>query len=409
MSMRNSLPLLVRGLSCAALAIHFLPPTAAAVGAQPEFRAAWVATVANIDWPSRPGLSTAQQQQELIAICDFAAGLNLNALVLQVRPASDALYASPLEPWSEYLTGHQGRPPKPFYDPLEFAVEAAHHRGLQLHAWVNPFRARHPTAKSELPADHPIRRLDHAVRTYGAYRWFDPGEPEAVEHTLAVVLDIVRRYDIDGIHMDDYFYPYPVKDEQGEEVDFPDAQSYAHAVKNGETLDRNDWRRQNIDRFVERLYQEVKQAKPSVQVGISPFGIWRPGHPPGITGFDQYDKLYADARKWLREGWVDYFTPQLYWQVESKGQSFPQLLAWWQEQNVHDRHLWPGLFTSRVGSKDNGNWAADEIIHQIELTRAQPGATGHVHFSMKALQQNRGGLADRLRETLYAEPAPVPE
>jgi uncharacterized lipoprotein YddW (UPF0748 family) len=381
---------------------------AAAEGADAEFRGAWLATVANIDWPSRPGLPSLQQQSELRALFDTARDLGLNAIVFQVRPAADALYASSLEPWSEYLTGAMGRPPTPFYDPLEFAVAEAHARGLQLHAWFNPYRVRHATAEGEAAANHASRAMPEAVRTYGKYLWFDPGEPAAVERTLAVMLDVVRRYDVDGVHIDDYFYPYPIKDAEGRRVEFPDDASYARAVAAGETLGRDDWRRQNVDRFVERMYRSVKEAKPRVLVGISPFGIWRPGHPEGVQGFDQHAELYADARRWLREGWVDYFSPQLYWKIDSPGQSFPRLLAWWDEQNVRGRRVWPGLYTSQVGNRELNDWPAEEIVRQIGVVRGRPGDVGHIHFSLKALHQNYGGIADALRDGPYARRAALP-
>ena len=373
--------------------------------ALPEFRAAWVATVANIDWPSRKDLSVSQQQAELVALLDRAADLNLNAIVFQVRPAADAMYASKLEPWSPFLTGEMGQAPDPHYDPLEFAVAEAHARGLQLHAWFNPYRVRHPSAPGEPSDNHISRTRPELVRSYGKYLWLDPGEPAAAEHSLAVIADVVRRYQVDGVHIDDYFYPYPIKDDQGRHVSFPDDDSYARAKT---SLSRDDWRRQNVDRFIERMYRDVKAIRPRVLVGVSPFGIWRPGHPEGIAGFDQYASLYADARKWLREGWVDYFAPQLYWKIDSAGQSFPKLLAWWAEQNVHDRHIWPGLYTSRVASPGNGNWPAEEIVNQIETARRIDGANGHIHFSMKALMDNRGGLAKRLQRETYENPAPVP-
>ncbi len=378
-----------------------------------EFRAAWIATVANIDWPSRPGRTTARQKRELIALFDAAVDLNLNAIILQVRPSADALYASPLEPWSEYLTGRMGLAPEPEYDPLKFAIREAHRRGLQLHAWFNPYRVRHADAKTPASADHASLAHPEIVRQYGKYLWFDPGEPAAAERFLAVVRDIVTRYDVDGVHIDDYFYPYPVE-ENGRVVPFPDDASYARAVAAGESLDRDDWRRQNVDRLIERMYAAVKEAKPWVLVGVSPFGIWRPGHPEGVKGFDQYASLYADARKWLREGWVDYFTPQLYWRIDSPGQSYPKLLAWWQEQNTHGRHLWPGNFTSRVRRGpdveiSDAVWPAEELIHQIETTRAQPGAGGNVHFSMKALVDHRDELREKLKSGPYSQPALVPE
>ena len=392
-----------------------------------EFRAVWIATVANIDWPSEPGLTAERQQAELIDLLDLAKRLNFNAIVFQVRPACDALYESSLEPWSEFLFGEMGQPPEPFYDPLHFAVRAAHERGLELHAWFNPYRALHKSAKGPVSADHISRTHPELVRNYGDYLWLDPGASAAAEHSLAVMLDVVRRYDIDGIHMDDYFYPYPITTEvasaangdalQGgptrAKVPFPDDETWQQAtsalpIDERNKITRDDWRRQNIDQFVERLYREVHRAKPWVKVGISPFGIWRPGHPPQIKGFDQYNEIYADARKWLQAGWVDYFTPQLYWKIGPPEQSFPALLDWWCDQNGHGRHIWPGLYTSRLLGR-NSDWSADEIIAQIWATRAQNGATGTVHFSMKAIARNADGIADKLLAGPFREPARIPD
>jgi uncharacterized lipoprotein YddW (UPF0748 family) len=378
-----------------------LPPVAR------EFRGVWVASVANIDWPSRPGLTSEQQQLELLAILDRAAALRLNAVVLQVRPAGDALYASSLEPWSEYLTGVQGEAPSPYYDPLEFAVEEAHRRGLELHAWFNPFRARADGAKSPPARTHISRTRPELVRTYGRMKWMDPGEGAVREHSLRVILDVVRRYDIDGVHIDDYFYPYR-EWRNGRPVPFPDAASWRRYRREGGTLSRDDWRRSNVDRFVRLLYERVKAEKRWVKVGISPFGIWRPGHPEGITGLDPYEQLYADSRRWLRNGWADYFTPQLYWPTWQAAQSYGALLDWWASQNVRGRHLWPGNFTNRVGEVGPKGWRADELLTQIALTRAQDGATGNVHFSMRTLLANLDSVSDRLAEGPYLEPALVP-
>jgi uncharacterized lipoprotein YddW (UPF0748 family) len=377
---------------------------------QREFRGAWIATVANIDWPSEPGLSVARQQAELRSLLDRARSLNLNAIVLQIRPTADAFYESPHEPWSFYLTGAQGQAPDPHYDPLAFAVEEAHRRGLELHAWFNPYRAFHPTTQGPLADDHISNTHPDAVHRYGDLLWMDPGDPVIVDHSLRVILDVVQRYDVDGVHLDDYFYPYPINDSLGQRVEFPDSTSWARAVEAGETLARDDWRRQNVDRFVERLYREVKEAKPWVKVGISPFGIWRPGYPESVTGFDAYEEIYADALKWQQAGWVDYFAPQLYWRVASRGQSYPALLQWWDEQNVAGRHLWPGNYASRVGFPVTGDpaWEPEEIIEQIDITRRQGGASGNILFSMKWLRHDDATLGARLAETVYAEPALVP-
>ena len=369
-----------------------------------EFRGVWVATVSNIDWPSRKGLSAKQQKAELKAIFDKAVELKLNAVVLQVRPMCDALYESRLEPWSEYLTGTLGK--NPGYDPLAFAVGEAHSRGLELHAWFNPYRAHHPSATSPIPDNHLVKKRPDLAKPYGKHYWLNPTNPEVAEHTLAVVLDIVRRYDIDGVHMDDYFYPYAEKDASGKLIPFPDDDTWNAYQKSGGKLSRSDWRRDAVNRFVERLYKEVKIAKPWVKVGISPFGIWRPGYPPGIAGLDQYEALFADAKKWLNEGWVDYFTPQLYWPIKQEKQSYPKLLAWWASENSKKRHLWPGNIPSRVTGKEKG-WPASEIADQIKATRAEPGAGGNIHFSMKPLMHNTGGVAEALA-SVYTEPALVP-
>jgi uncharacterized lipoprotein YddW (UPF0748 family) len=371
-----------------------------------ELRAAWVASVGNIDWPSRPGLSSEQQRAELITILDKLVQLNMNAIVLQVRPAADALYQSSIEPWSDFLTGEMGRAPDPYYDPLTFATEEAHKRGLEMHVWINPYRAKHPASKST-SASHIIRSRPELVRRYGSMVWMDPGDPAVRARTTEVVLDLVRRYDIDGVHMDDYFYPYP-ETQRGREIEFPDESTYRRYRQGGGTLARDDWRRENVNQLVKELYDGIHAVKPWVRFGISPFGIWRPGYPASVRGLDQYDKLYADARKWLNEGWVDYFTPQLYWAVDRPEQSYPVLLQWWAEQNLHGRHLWPGNYTGKVAFTGNSAWRTDEVIQQIRLTRAQPGATGNVHFSMTVFLQNPDSLDERLVREVYTGPALVP-
>ncbi|HEX2076536.1 MAG TPA: family 10 glycosylhydrolase [Longimicrobium sp.] len=374
-----------------------------------EFRGVWVATVANIDWPSRPGLPADSQRAELLAILDRAAALRMNAVILQVRPAADALYESPHEPWSEYLSGVSGQAPEPGWDPLRFAVEESHRRGMELHAWFNPYRARHPSARSAAAATHVSRTHPRLVRQYGAYQWMDPGEPEVRAHSLRVILDVVRRYDVDGVHIDDYFYPYPENDSAGRPIDFPDEPSWQRYVAGGGRMSRPDWRRENVNGFIREIYRGIKREKPWVKFGISPFGVWRPGYPPGIgTRFDQHEQLYADARRWLREGWMDYFTPQLYWPISRPDLSYPPLLRWWTEQNVKGRHLWPGNFTSRTLDRGPAAWRAEEVTDQVWVTRGIPGATGNVHFSMRAFMANPDSLNERLLGGPYREPALVP-
>jgi uncharacterized lipoprotein YddW (UPF0748 family) len=372
-----------------------------------EFRGVWVASVRNIDWPSRPGLPPSLQKAELIALLDRAAALGLNAVIFQVRPEGDALYASKIEPWSEYLTGKQGLAPVPFWDPLAFAVKEAHARGLELHAWFNPYRARDPAAKSPMSKMHIARQRPELVKSYGKQLWMDPGERAIRARTVAVVLDVVKRYDIDGVHLDDYFYPYPERRRNGS-MEFPDDRSWKQYRKSGGTLERDDWRRRNVDLLIDTLHKAIARTKPWVKFGISPFGIWRSGSPETVKGFDAYDKLFADSRKWLQEGWVDYFTPQLYWAIDKDGQRYPDLLGWWVAQDSLQRHVWPGNYTDKVGDGGPTAWRRDEIVAQVRTTRAQAGATGNVHFSMKVLLENRDSVATALERLVYADPALVP-
>jgi uncharacterized lipoprotein YddW (UPF0748 family) len=369
-----------------------------------EFRGAWIASVGNIDWPSRRDLTTAQQKAELIAIFELAERLHLNALLLQVRPACDALYQSSLEPWSEYLTGQMGKAPQPFYDPLQFAVEEAHKRGMELHAWINPFRAGHLTRKSTASATHISKARPRLVRTYGKELWLDPGDKAVHDHSLAVALDIVRRYDIDGLVVDDYFYPYPIKDATDTPVPFPDTPTWRAYKNGGGRLTLEDWRRENVNLFVRDLYTRVKAEKSWVKVGISPFGIWRPGNPASVKGMDAYAVLYADALKWLKQGWLDYCAPQLYWNISAPEQSFPELLKWWAAQNDRKRHLWPAISANRIGNTRN----ADEIVNQVRLTREHLGAEGAIHWSVRAFLRNAGGITDALAHGFYSSPALVP-
>ncbi len=375
-----------------------------------EFRAAWVATVGNIDWPSKPGLSTADQQKEAIAILDQAVALKLNAIIFQVRTSADALYESKIEPWSVFLTGAQGKAPDPYYDPLKFWTDEAHKRGLELHAWFNPYRSRYGGSKATPAESHVSRAHPDWVREYGAVQWMDPGEPAAAEQTFRVFMDVVDRYDVDGIHIDDYFYPYPEKAKSdGGELPFPDDATYTRYKKSGGSLKREDWRRENINSLIKRVYEGIHQRKPFVRFGISPFGIPRPKLPgiEYIAGFDQHDKIYADAVLWLANGWCDYIVPQLYWKISAPQQAYLGLLQWWAQNNPKGRHLYAGLYTSRINETEK-TWFPDEILGQIEIARLTPAVHGEVHFSMKALMENRKKITDQLREGLYADVALPP-
>ncbi len=366
-----------------------------------EFRAAWVATVANINWPSKPGLSTAEQQLEALALLNFLKDHHFNAVIFQVRPQADALYQSNLEPWSYYLTGKQGMAPSPYYDPLAFWVDEAHKRGLELHVWLNPYRAHHIEG-GEVAAESIVNKMPGSVvRLKEGYWWFDPAKQSTQDHSAAVVMDIVKRYDIDGVHFDDYFYPY---ESYNGGADFPDDDSWAAYQQQGGALSRADWRRGHVNRFIERIYREIKAEKKGVKFGLSPFGIWRPGYPEGIAGMDQYNSLYADAKLWLNAGWIDYFAPQLYWPISQMPQSFPVLLGWWQQENIHGRHLWPGMNVGRGGDEAN----LKEVTNQIMITRGMlPASKGAIHWSISSLTRHPA-LAKGLLDGPYKQQALVP-
>lgn len=367
-----------------------------------EFRAAWIATVANINWPSKRTLSTEEQQKEAIALLDLLKENNFNAVIFQVRPSADAMYNSTLEPWSVFLNGELGKAPNPYYDPLKFWVEEAHKRGMELHVWLNPYRAHHSNG-GQVANESMVRKAsDYVVRLKNGMYWFDPSDKRTQDHAAAVVNDIVKRYDIDGVHFDDYFYPYA---SYNGGADFPDDKTWNAYKAAGGTLSRADWRRDNVNQFIKRIYTEIKAEKNFVKFGLSPFGIWKPGYPAGITGSSQYDELYADAKLWWNEGWVDYFTPQLYWPIDPPKQSFTALLKWWQTENKHNRHLWPGLNTVEVKAADR----PAEIVKQIEETRKiVPNSPGVVHWSIAGLTKNPA-MVDAIKNSVYTEQSLVPK
>ena len=337
-----------------------------------EFRAAWVATVFNLDWPSKAGLPASQQKAELLSIIEQASKLRLNAIILQVRPNGDALYKSKLEPWSVWLSGAGT---DPGYDPLAFAIAEAHRRGIEIHAWFNPFRAT--VSSRPVGRGHVSRRQPGWILRAGSTTILNPGKPEARGHVLRVIMDVVNRYDIDGVHLDDYFYPYPPH----------------HNVADGRTPAQ---RRAAIDDFVQALYQRVKRTKPYVRVGISPFGIWQPGFPENVeAGLNAYEELACDARKWLAKGWVDYLAPQLYWRCEGP-QSFPALMRWWSGINP-SRPVWPGIASVRIDSKEDPGRKASEIGRQIGYSRQLARqSSGQLFWSWKSLGTNRGGIQREL-------------
>ena len=357
-----------------------------------EFRGAWVACVYNIDWPSRPGLSAYAQKAELLKIIQKADELNLNAIIFQVRPNADAVYRSALEPWSHWVSGRMGK--SPGYDPLAYCITEAHKRGIEVHAWFNPFRAL-PNKDIPTSSNHITRTHPSSIKLFKSYKWMNPSLDFTRQRAITVMLDVTRRYDVDGIHIDDYFYPYPDVIQGRPKQIFPDGRTPAQ-------------RRAVVDAFVKQMYTSIKQTKPWVRVGISPFGIWRPGVPAGTTAsIDAYEHLAADSRKWLRNGWCDYLSPQLYWRIAPRDQSFTALLSWWRSQGK--RPVWPGIATSRINSKEDPGRPASEILKQVNLTRTiGKNWAGSVHWSMKSLMTNRGGISTALKKGAYRVPALVP-
>ncbi len=381
-----------------------------AIKAQPpkhEFRAVWVATVANIDWPSKPGLSTRQQQDEIIVLLNQQQQLGLNAIILQVRPAADAFYPSELEPWSRYLTGRSGQPPKPFYDPLKFWIDECHKRGMELHAWLNPYRVAQKYTQPLATGHVAFRHRDWVLR-YGNKLYFDPGLPETRAFVTSVVKDIVTRYDVDAIHFDDYFYPYPLDE------DFPDTLSFAKYNRGFSSENKANWRRDNVDILIKTLNDTIKATKPWVKFGISPFGVWRnssddPRGSDTKAGTTNYDQLYADVIKWQERGWIDYLLPQLYWQIGHSAVDFEILANWW-ANHAYGRAIYIGqaVYKNNSNSLTKAWTKPGELTEQIKLLRTIDGIGGSAFFSSKHFNRDLMGFQDSLKLCLYKNQAIVP-
>jgi len=368
-----------------------------------EFRAVWIATVVNIDWPSKRGLSNEEQKREFISLLDMHQKNGLNAIIMQVRPAGDALYPSTLEPWSEYLMGKQGLPPSPFYDPLSFMIAETHKRGMEFHAWINPYRAVFDINKSSISPLHLTKTHPDWFITYGDKKLFNPGLPEVWQHTNRVVRDLVTRYDIDAIHLDDYFYPYKIPGKE-----FNDEATYK---KLNRGLSKDDWRRSNCDTIIKQISQTIHSIKPGVQLGISPFGVWRnkSKDPEGSmtkAGVTNYDDLYADIMLWMKKGWVDYVIPQMYWEHGHALADYDELVDWWNNHSIN-RNLYIGHGIYRAGTTTN--WKdKNEIPYQINKLRALPNTKGSAYFSSNTFKNNPNGWNDTLQNHFYAKPALQP-
>jgi uncharacterized lipoprotein YddW (UPF0748 family) len=372
-----------------------------------ELRGMWLATVVNRDWPSKAGLTADQQRTELLAHLDTAVERRLNTVILQVRPTADALWPSPYEPWSQYLTGTQGR--NPGWDPLGTAVEEAHARGLELHAWFNPYRVANHTDPSRLVAGHPARENPGWVVPYGGKLYYNPGVPAVRAFVQKAMLDAVRKYPIDAVHFDDYFYPYPVA---GQVFD-DDA---AYDTHGGSFPSRADWRRDNIDKLVKEMAAQIKAVRPGTQFGISPFGVWRNAATDARgsdtrAGVQTYDDLYADTRKWVRKNWIDYLVPQLYWNIGFAAADYAKLLPWWAETaRGTGTRLYIGEALYKAGDPAQPAAWQDraELSRHLSLARDVPEVRGHVFFSAKEVTVDRIGAMARVVADHYQQPAQPP-
>ncbi|MEV5883369.1 family 10 glycosylhydrolase [Streptomyces sp. NPDC052020] len=401
-----------RAFAVAALSALTMAPSAAAVPGRrrraiTEMRGMWLATVANRDWPSKAGLSAAAQRAELIAHLDTAVRCRLNTVVFQVRPTADALWPSPYEPWSQYLTGTQGKDPG--WDPLGTAVAEAHARGLELHAWFNPYRIANHADPARLVAGHPARAHPEWVVPYGGKLYYNPGLPEVRAFVQDAMLDAVEKYDVDAVHFDDYFYPYPVAGQT-----FDDAAAYA--AHGGAFASRADWRRDNIDRLVRETAARVKAVRPAARFGISPFGVWRNAATDARgsdtqAGVQTYDDLYADTRTWVREGWIDYVVPQLYWNIGLPAADYAKLVAWWAgvaQGSPTQLYVGEALYKAGDPAQPAAWQDAAELSRHLTLAGEYAQVRGHVFFAAKDVAADRVGAMARVVADHYGQPANPP-
>ena len=367
-----------------------------------EFRGVWIATVSNIDWPGSGNYDPDSQKLEFTRLLDMHQRNGINAVVVQIRPAADAFYPSPYEPWSEWLTGRQGVPPSPYYDPLEFMIAETHKRGMEFHAWMNPYRAEFNIGRSSIAPTHITRIHPEWFLTYGDKRYFDPGNKDAQQYVTNIVKDVVSRYAVDGIHFDDYFYPYRIPGKE-----FPDDAKYQQY---GNGMNKEDWRRSNTDSIIVMISRVIKDENKKCQFGISPFGVWRNGDKDLENGSNtkagqtNYDDLYADILLWLRNGWIDYVAPQIYWEIGHKAANFEILVDWW-GRHSYGKNCYIGLGIYKANS--NAAWKdKTQLPRQIEMLRNTPNIQGMIFYSSKILEKNPNGWSDSLRLNYFKESAP---
>ncbi len=371
-----------------------------------EFRGVWVATVANIDWPVSGTDSWEKQKKDYLALLDYYKGLHFNAVIVQIRTSGDALYPTKLAPWSKYLTGQQGTAPKTQENPLNWMIDAAHQRGLEFHAWLNPYRATMDLNTAGLNPNHDFHKHRKWMLKYGSKWYYDPGLPEVKTHLLQIIDEVVENYDIDAIHFDDYFYPY-----REPNVEFPDQASYAAYKKPGQSKD--DWRRQNVDQLILALSETIKNKKPWVQFGISPFGVWRnqskdPKGSPTQAGQTNYDDLFADVILWMKNGWIDYLIPQLYWSMEHRLASHRVLADWW-SNNSYGVPVYLGNGPYKIREDSDAAWKEPkELITQVHYGRTLPQIQGNAFFSARSIYTKNQDIAQLLKKEVYDRPVLPP-
>lgn len=372
-----------------------------------QMRAVWVATVTNIDWPSQKGLTSKQQQDEMIRMLDDFKANNINTVIFQARPAADVFYASCIEPWCMWLSGKQGIAPNPYYDPLKFIIEESHKRCMEVHVWINPYRALNYEDVSLFSKDHIFNKKRYMFVKYGDKYYFDPGVPDTRDYLNSVLRELVENYDMDAIHFDDYFYPYPIARNK-----FPDDDSFSKYHRG--FTHRNDWRRDNVTLTIRQLHETIKSIKPWVDFGVSPFGVWRhqgqdPRGSKTYRALTNYDDLYADILKWMREGYIDYVAPQLYWEIGKKNTDYRVLVDWW-TKNAGKCNVYAGLYVSGFEQYKNSAWRTpNELVRQMQYNKTNPLVKGEMFFSARTFMKNLQGLNDELKQNFYAKPALVPE
>jgi len=393
-------------IQCFSIFLTLSVPAYSQKNLEREFRGVWVATIENIDWPSSKYLSSDQQKKEIIELLDFFKNLNFNAVIFQIRPAADAFYNSKYEPWSSYLTGVNGKAPAPYYDPLAFAITESHKRGMEFHAWLNPYRALvNYTEFQSNPFPLTYEKPEWFIN-YGKNKYFNPGIPDVRAYTNKIVADIVHNYDIDAIHFDDYFYPYKIANEA-----FPDELAFKEFGNGFYPNQIDDWRRNNVNTIIEELHTTIKTIKPWVQFGISPFGVWRNKNidPLGSdtnAGQTNYDDLYADILFWVKNGWLDYILPQAYWNIGFNKADYTKVTTWWAENN-HNTNLYIGQAMYRMVNPKDKAWKKKnktEIEKQLDFNRSVSNINGSVYFSAKSFYKNPLGINEILKNNYYTNP-----